>query len=134
MAVRKSIRFAARARRAPRPITQDPQTGRSNGGPAAEAAAAQPHPSSADEANSRFVFSLENHRLRLSLVYGAMRTVELALRKQCAEQDEEIADCLQEAAESILSSQIQFALDLVDRFGGWPPSSADGHSEEEGEK
>jgi len=124
MAAHKSIRSGVRARRARHPAKQDPQSR-----PGTENAPTAPDKGRAPTWNPgsehhRFLCSLENHRLRLKLVYGTLRTAELALRKQRAEQDEEIADCLKEVALWTLGNQIAFARDLVERFGGWPPASA----------
>ena len=131
MAARKSIRSAAHARRASRQTKQAPQThsgtkdpslGPGKGPTAATWSPESPH--------HRFLCSLENHRLRLKLVYGVLRTVELALRKQRAEQDEEIADCIKEVALWTLGNQMAFARDLVEQFGGWPPSPKTGREQE----
>src|SRR6185312_3927737 len=99
MAVRKSIRSAARARRASRQTKQGPQTPTKTQDPSLGPAKSPPARTwSADSPQYRLLVALENHRLRLKLVYGVLRTVELALRKQHAEQDEEIADCIKEVA------------------------------------
>ncbi len=124
MAARKSIRSAARARRAPRQTKQGPQDPLL--GPKSPTARAWPP----DSPHYGLLVSLENHRLRLKLVYGVLRTAELALRKQRAEQDEEIADCIKEVALWTLGNQIAFARDLVEQFGGWPPSPGAGHAQE----
>jgi hypothetical protein len=59
--------------------------------------------------------------LRLKVIYGTALAVELALRKQDAEQDVDIAECLRSGVCNPVSEQAETMRTLVERFGAQFP-------------
>jgi hypothetical protein len=59
--------------------------------------------------------------LRLKVIYGTALAVELALRKQDAEQGVDIAECLRPGVCNPISEQADTMRTLVERFGAQLP-------------
>jgi hypothetical protein len=114
MAVRKSIRPAEQSDRAgtnrPRgPALHGP---RSRGDSRASARIVP-----AEQA-SDVLRGLVMVALRLKVIYGTALSVELALRKQDAEQDVDIAECLRAGVCNPIADQAESMRSIVEKFGG----------------
>jgi hypothetical protein len=64
---------------------------------------------------------LEQYALGLRFLYSVVCTARLALLHQRGEQDQEIADCLEQAVLAPMLVQMKMARMLVRRFGGRVP-------------
>jgi hypothetical protein len=117
MAIRKSIRPARQSDRAgtncPRVSTPD----RVRSGDVSRA----PLRVVLTEHASDVVRGLVMAALRLKVIYGTALAVELALRKQDAEQDVDIAECLRSGVCNPISEQADIIRTLVERFGAHLP-------------
>jgi hypothetical protein len=59
--------------------------------------------------------------LTLKVIYGTALSVELALRKQDAEQDVDIAECLRAGVCNPISDQVESMRSIVEKFGAGLP-------------
>lgn len=59
--------------------------------------------------------------LRFKVIYGTALSVELALRKQDAEQDVDIAECLRAGVCNPISDQAECMRSIVEKFGAALP-------------
>lgn len=117
MAVRKSIRPARQSDRAG---TNRPRTPALNAahGRGVSGASIRIVPT---EHASDVVRGLVMVALRLKVIYGTALAVELALRKQDAEQDVDMAECLRSGVCNPISEQVDTMRTLVERFGAQLP-------------
>jgi hypothetical protein len=59
--------------------------------------------------------------LRLKVIYGTALAAEIALRKQDAEQDSDIAECLRAGVCNPVAEQADSMRSIVERFGAQLP-------------
>ncbi len=117
MAIRKSIRPVRQSDRAGtnRPRTPAPDCAQSGG-----ISGASVHIVPAEQA-SDLLRGLVMVALRLKVIYGTALSVELALRKQDAEQDVDIAECLRAGVCNPVAEQAESMRSIVERFGAQLP-------------
>ncbi len=117
MAVRKSIRPARQSDRAgtnrPRNPALNGAQGRGVSGPSLHIVPA--------EKASDVVRRLVTVAQRLKVIYGIALSAELALRKQDAEQDVDIAECLRSGVCNPVAEQAENMRSLVEKFGAQLP-------------
>ena len=113
MAVRKSIRPAQQSDRAG---TNRPRSPALNGAHSRGDSRASIHIVPAEHA-SDVMRDLVMVALRLKGIYGTALSVELALRKQDAEQDVDIAECLRAGVCNPIADQAESMRSIVEKFG-----------------
>jgi hypothetical protein len=119
MAVRKSIRPARQNDRAG---TNRPRNPALNGAHSGGVSGASLHIVPAEQAPD-VVPRLVMVALRLKVIYGTALAVELALRKQDAEQDVDIAECLRSGVCNPVAEQAENMRSLAEKFGAQLPEA-----------
>jgi len=71
--------------------------------------------------NREFARELEQIGVGLRFVYSTSLAVQLALRRQNADQDSELADCLRSGVCDPVSNLAQMAQAILQRIGGSAP-------------
>jgi hypothetical protein len=119
MAIRKSIRPA---RQSDRPGTNRPRNPAPSGAPNGEGSGPSLRIVPAEQASDA-VRRLVMVALRLKVIYGTALSVELALRKQDAEQDVDIAECLRSGVCNPIAEQADNMRSLAEKFGAQLPEA-----------
>jgi len=117
MAVRKSIRPVRQSDRAGtnRPRNPAPK-GAHHGGVSGPSLRIIPAEKASD-----VVRQIITVAQRLKVIYGIALSAELALRKQDAEQDVDIAECLRSGVSNPIAEQAENMRSLVEKFGAQLP-------------
>lgn len=113
MAVRKSIRPARQSDHAGTNRPRNPALNGAHGGRVSGPSLRIIPAEKASDAMRQFV----TVALQLKVIYGTALAVELALRKQDAEQDVNIAECLRSGVCNPSAEQAENMRSLVEKFG-----------------